>query len=167
MKIRTSAPRALAATLLLPGLLLSGLLAAGLAGCGRKSDAPGQAPSPAAPASPSASGGTGAAPAIDASTVARSWTGSQPAVDATPARTVTLDLKGDGTASLTIVVGPKTTVRTGKWRTDGPTVQFDPVEKDGSAGSRIVWSLIEGRLHPNAWSGDDWGTGGPPALDRK
>ncbi len=167
MKIRTSAPRALATAFLLPGLLLSGLSAVGLAGCSRKSDAPGQVPSPAAPASSAAPGAPAAAPALDASTVAKSWTGSQPAVDATPARTVTLDLKGDGTASLTIVVGPKTTVRNGKWRTDGPTVQFDPVEKDGSAGSRIIWSLFEGRLHPSAWSGDDWGTGGPPALDRK
>lgn len=164
MKNRHRSLRVAATKLLAPGLLAPGLLVSGLAGCGGKSAAPagGAAPSAAAPATAGA-----ARPAVEASTVAKSWTGSQAAVDTTPARTVTLDLRGDGTASLTTVVGSQTTVRTGKWRTEETTVQFDPIEKDGSAGSRIVWSLVEGRLVPSAWSGDDWGTGGPPALDRK
>ena len=167
MKMHPAVHRLLASPLLACGLAgLAGLV--GLAGCGGKSAVPGGTSTPsmaAAPAAPASPGG--AVPAVDASTVAKSWSGSQAAVDGAPARNVSLDLRGDGTASLTIVVGEKTTVRTGKWRTEGPTVQFDPVEKDGSSGSRIVWALVEGNLVPNAWSGDDWGVNGPPTLERK
>jgi len=167
MKIRFPEPRVAASSLAAPGLLVA--LGIGLVACGGKPAAPGGTGAPAAPAAPAATASTTAttAQAIDASTVARSWSGTQAAVDGAPARTVGLDLRGDGTASLTIEIGEKKTVRTGKWRTDGPTVQFDPIEKDGSPGSRIVWSVLEGRLVPNAWSGNEWGAGGPPALDRR
>ena len=135
------------------------------AACGGKKEAP--AGAPAAPSMAAGPAPAAAAGAPSEKMVATTWTGSQAAADSTPARKVTLETKADGTAVLTVDLGGKVTIRNGKWRTQEMTVSFDPIEKDGSPGSRINWSFQQdGRLAPTAWSGDDWGSSGPPVLEK-
>ncbi len=139
---------------------LSAALALAPAACGGKKG-------PAA-APPSVSAVPSAVPAAapSAETVAKTWTGSQAVPDGGPARKVTLEMRKDGTGVLTIETGGKITPRNGKWALVETTVRFDPIEKDGSPGSQIVWAFRDGELAPSAWSGDDWGTSGPPVLDK-
>ena len=145
-------------------IALSAALVLASAACdGKKEPAPGTAAS-AATAATAATGAPASAPSPG--TVAKVWTGSQPAADGGAARKVTLEMKADGTGLLTIDAGGKVVTRNGKWAVAETAVSFDPIEKDGSPGSRVVWALNEGRLSPIAWSGDDWGTSGPPTLDK-
>jgi NlpE N-terminal domain len=100
-------------------------------------------------------------------TVAGIYKGHAPAEDAAK-RSFTLKLSPDGSALLTtIYIGKLPATESGRWSQEGEdlVLTFDPLGSN-QPPRPITFRYHREALHPVHWDLSEWGSAGPPVLNR-